>query len=303
VMPGEIRECNGCHSPRDGQQSINQGATGSYFPNTDESVNRGETMAQARARKDGQTGYVELDMDLVDNNIWPTVDEVTEFKYDELTTPKPINNASCETDWNWGDTKCRITITYELHIQPIFDASRVIVPLDPTDYRCTSCHNDDDPDVVPAGDLVLENGALNLNSMHVTVQAIRDNRTNPDRPASYEMLSVTRPQIEVAPNGGTRFIVVRDPVTDVPIDIDGNPIGETDFNNLQFIDQRGSLLGVNGVSRARNSRLVRMILGEIAPGSVDHTQLLTNGEKRIIIEWIDNGTQITNDLNIATSTP
>ena len=303
VMPGETRECNGCHSPRDGQQSINQGAAGSNFPNTDDVlVQIGETMAQARARS--EPGYVNLDMDLVDNNVWPTIDEVTEFKYDELTTPKPLNNASCEDNWNWGISKCRIIITYETHIQPIFEATRQRdLGAGMMDYMCTSCHNDDDPDVVPPGDLVLEN-ALNLNGMHVTVQAIRDNRTNPDRPPSYEMLSVTRPRAEVGPMGGTRFIVIRDPVTDVPIDVDGNPIGETDFNNLQFdAPARGALLSGTGVARARFSRLVRMILGEIAPGTVDHTQLLTDGEKRLILEWIDNGMQITNDLNIAVSTP
>ncbi|KPJ92754.1 MAG: hypothetical protein AMJ55_09315 [Gammaproteobacteria bacterium SG8_15] len=299
VMPGETRECNGCHSPRDGQQSINPGATGSSFPNTNQIVSLGETMAEARARK--EAGYANLDMDLIDNNNWPTIPEVTEYKYEELTTPKPINNVSCETNWDWGNTKCRITITYELHIQPIFDASRVILPGDTTDYRCTSCHNDDDPNVVPAGDLVLEGDPLGLNAMHVTVQAIRDNRTDPDRPPSYEMLSITRPRMEVAPNGGTRFIVVRDPVTDMPIDINGNIIGETDFGNLQFINQRGALLSGNGVARAKFSRLVGMILGEIAPGTVDHSQLLTNGEKRLITEWVDNGMQITNDLNIATT--
>jgi hypothetical protein len=147
--------------------------------------------------------------------------------------------------------------------------------------------------------------SLDINAAHVTVQLIRDNRTDGDRPASYEMLFVTRPRMETVPTGGTRFIVVRDPVTDQPIDVDGNIIGEADFGNLQFINQRPGMVS-GGVARARFSRLVQVITGDqmrlgdmTATPTVDHTLLLTDGEKRLIIEWIDNGGQVTNDPNFA----
>ncbi|WP_455207179.1 HzsA-related protein [Kaarinaea lacus] len=311
LMPGEVRECNGCHSPRDGQQTINPGAPGSQFPNTDDVLSLiGETMAEARARQDAGIGgtFAQLDMDIVDNNIWVTPDELTEFPYlgvNGLSTPSPVSDSACETDWNWVTSKCRINITYEQHIQPVWDATRMRdLGAGVLDYRCTSCHNDDDPNVVPAGHLALD-GSLDINPNHVTVQLIRDNRTDADRPASYEMLFVTRPRMEAVPTGGTRFIVQRDPVTDQPIDVDGNIIGEADFGNLQFINQRPGMVS-GGVARARFSRLVQVITGDqmrlgdlTTTPTIDHTLLLTDGEKRLIIEWIDNGGQVTNDPNVA----
>jgi hypothetical protein len=311
LMPGEVRECNGCHSPRDGQQTINPGAPGSQFPNTDDVLSLiGETMAQARARQDAGIGgnYVQLDMDIVDNNIWVTPDELIEYPYlgaNGLSTPSPVSDSACETSWNWVTSKCRINITYEQHIQPLWDATRMRdLGAGLLDYRCTSCHNDDDPNVVPAGHLALDS-TLDINPNHVTVQLIRDNRTDGDRPASYEMLFVTRPRMETVPTGGTRFIVVRDPATDQPIDVDGNIIGEADFGNLQFINQRPGMVS-GGVARARFSRLIQVITGDqmrlgdlTTTPTVDHTQLLTDGEKRLIIEWIDNGGQVTNDPNVA----
>ena len=265
-------------------------------------------MAEARARS--QIGYAGLKMDMIDNNVWVNPDEFTEFSYlgvNGLSTPSPVSDAACEADWNWGTSKCRINITYEDHIQPIWDATRNLdLGAGVMDYRCTSCHNDDDPNVVPAGHLALD-ATLDINPNHVTVQAIRDNRTDQDRPPSYEMLFATRPRMEVAPNGGTRFIVVRDPVTDLAIDRNDPTLtaGETDFGALDFIGQRPGMVS-GGVARARFSRLIQIITGDqmrlgdlTTTPTLDHTQLLTDGEKRLIIEWIDNGTQVTNDPNIA----
>ncbi|MGD8573162.1 MAG: hypothetical protein PVH98_11940, partial [Gammaproteobacteria bacterium] len=317
VKAGETRECNGCHSPRDGQQSINLGAQSSSFPNTDDILAQlDETMAEARyqrARGNPSIDYGPLTMDIIDNNVWVTPDEFTQFSYigvDGLTTTSPVNNASCETDWNWATSKCRIVINYAEHIQPIWEATRMRdLGAGLMDYRCTSCHNDDDPNVVPAGHLALDNAPLDLNVNHVTVQAIRENRTDGDRPPAYEMLFITRPRMEVDPNGGTRFVVVRDPMTDQPIDVDGNIIAETDFGNLQFIDQRPGMVS-GGAARARFSRLIQVLTGEqmrlgsmTTTPTVDHTQLLTDGEKRLVIEWIDNGGQVVNDPNDAALTP
>lgn len=304
LKPGEKRECNGCHSPRDGQQSINPGSPGSQFPNTDDVLTlAGETMAEARARQAQLNGieYAALSMDMVDNNIWVNPDELTEYSYlgaNGLVTPRPVSNNVCESDWNWYATKCRIVINYEEHIQPIWDAIRLRdIGNGLMDYRCTSCHNDDDPTSVPAGNLALD-ATSDININHTSVQAIRDNRTSQNRPASYEMLFITRPRMEVnANNDGTQFAVVRD-ANGQPIDVDGNIISETDFVNLQFINQRPPLVR-GGAAQARNSPLVQIITGEavgpITTPTIDHTQLLTDGEKRIIIEWIDNGGQVFND--------
>ncbi|MGD8569900.1 MAG: hypothetical protein PVJ39_17570, partial [Gammaproteobacteria bacterium] len=303
VKPGEQRVCNGCHSPRDGQQSINLGAQSSIFPNTEGVLAQlDETMAEARYKRSRSSNgtYGQLTMDLVDNDIWPVTDELTEITYAGVTVP-PVSNSNCETDWNWKTSKCRIVINYEQDIQPLWDADR---GPDITDgmgnvidsmYRCTRCHNDDDPNAVPPGYLVLDTGSNDINTNHVTVQAIRSNRTNTaDRPVSYDMLFISRPRIETITGGGTRFIVRRDTVTGQPIDADGNIIAETDYDNLQFIEPRPPAVR-GGAARARDSLLVDVITGDVPTATVDHTQMLSEGEKRLIIEWIDNGGQVYND--------
>jgi hypothetical protein len=310
VMPGEVKVCGGCHSPSDGQAPVNIGATTpSPFPNTVGFMTAevGETMAETRARLDCLAGctYQRLKRDLIYDDPWTDpalagrpADASFTIGYDPnwaMVVPSrtPITNpGSCnDTTWEWDGTFCRISINFPDHIQPILDD------------RCISCHNDNVPNALPPGNLVLESQIDPATSPRL--QAYRDARTDTDRLASYEFLFVTRPRMEVDPAGGRRFIVERDPVTGEPIDVDGNPIGETDIDNLQFINPRPGLVS-QGVARARHSPLLYVLTGdslvtgtEIATPLQDHTGLLSPEELRLIIEWTDNGTQNFNNLNSA----
>jgi len=305
VMPGETRVCGGCHSPGDGQAPINNGLDyDGPFPNTVNTMSalEGETMAETRARLDclGGCTYPKLKRDPVYDDPWtdPTLagraaDASFSISYNGLITTSPVSNAGAcnDTSWAWEGFFCRIAINFPIHLQEIID------------NRCISCHNDNDPNAIPPGNLVLESQIDPATSPRL--QAYRDARTDTDRLASYEFLFVSRPRMEAAPGGGRRFIVVRDPLTDQPIDVDGNLIGETDIDNLQFINPRPGLVS-QGVARARHSPLLYVLTGDplvtgtqIATPAQDHTGILTESELRMFIEWTDNGTQNYNGLNAA----
>jgi len=313
VMPGEVRVCNGCHSPRDGQQSINQGAPvdGLPFPNTNNNIAPllGETMAETLARLSclSDCTYQRLSSDIIYSDVWasPEVQQPTTIGYsgaEGLGTTSPIaggNATACETQWEWvGTSKCRIVINYEEHIQPIWEATRLRGLGDgPVDYRCTSCHNTRDItdaiDQVPGGHLDLKRDTLN----------------GANRLPSYDTLFNGRRILELDLNGNLRVKIERD-ADDNPLDANGQIIDENDVDNFVFPDQRPTLV-VGGVARARFSRLVQIITGDqmrlgdlqVADNTIDHANehpltnetLLTDGEKRLIIEWIDNGGHYFND--------
>jgi len=305
VMPGEVKVCGGCHSPNDGQAPVNIGATTvGPFPNTVNTMSAdvGETMAETRARLDCFAGctYPKLKRDMVYDDPWTDLnlagrdpDASFSLSYTGLISTSPVSNAGAcdDTTWEWEGFFCRIAINFPIHIQQILD------------NRCVACHNDNDPNAIPQGNLVLESQIDPATSPRL--QALRDARTDPDRLASYEFLFVSRPRMEPDPAGGRRFIVVRDPLTDQPIDVDGNLIGETDIGNLQFINQRPALV-TQGVANARRSPLQYVLTGdslvsgtEIVTPTMDHTTVLPPEELRMIIEWLDNGTQNYNGLNAA----
>jgi len=316
VMPGEVRVCNGCHSTRDGQQSINQGAPldGVPFPNTNNNImpQLGETMAETLARLSclSDCSYQRLDLDLIYNDIWldPQLQQPVTYSYsgvDGLVTSSPVsasNTASpstCEAEWTWGASKCRIVINYSDHIQPIWDEMRMRdVGAGLLDYRCTSCHNTrdvtDTMDQVPGG------------SLDITLDTLNENNRLP----SYDTLFQSRITWEVYPPppeiGVLRRRLVRDELNEsavIVIDDVVTPIADDDPRAVPLDPLRPAMVSA-GVARARFSRLVQVITGDqmrlgagqvVSTPTVDHTLLLTDGEKRLIIEWIDNGTHYFND--------
>jgi len=313
VMPGEVKVCGGCHSPNDGQAPVNIGATTvGPFPNTVNTMSAevGETMAETRKRLDcdfaGTTcSYPKLKRDMNYDDPWTDAglagrapDASFSISYNGLISTSPVSNAGAcnDTSWEWEGFFCRIAINFPTHIQAIFD------------NRCVACHNDNDPNVVPPGNLVLESQIDPATSPRL--QAYRDARTDTDRLASYEFLFVSRPRMEPDPAGGRRFVVTRNAAGQPIADLDGDGIaetvvGETDIDNLDFIDPRPSLVS-QGVARARHSPLQYVLTGdslvtgtEIATPTMDHTTVLQPEELRMIIEWLDNGTQNYNGLNAA----
>ena len=192
VRPGEVRECNGCHTAgstaphgridAEGEPA-NPGALAStHFPNT--SLNNrfgtpynppevGETMAEYYVRTkladSEEPDPLALSLDIVFEDEWtdpatgatPGTAINLEFGDPEslgannLLTDAPVPLGKCLIGW---DAECRTVINYMDHIQPIFEVARSITDSGGMvqDITCLNCHAPADPDgtaQVPAPDL------------------------------------------------------------------------------------------------------------------------------------------------------
>jgi hypothetical protein len=295
VMPGEVRTCNGCH---DGSKktshgradlfaSVNAGATttGAPFPNTDPALfaDFAEIMAETRARISCQTAATCSTIpsaNLIYDDVWtdPVAagrpkDASFSYLYSDMTTPAPVNPfclASSGTSPPWT-SRCRITIHYLQHIQPLWNLPRQTLAADGvtvlTDHTCILCHNTKDAAnkvQVPAGQLDLTDGASNADPNVVT---------------SYEELLFAHNQQQLI-MGALQDVMVTGPVdpvtglpTQVPVPVPGSM-------------SAGSALA----STAFFSRFD-------AGGS--HAGYLSPAELRLIAEWLDIGAQYYNDPFVA----
>ena len=193
LRPGQLLECNGCHVPLGG---ISHGrfdafdtawagatTTGAPFPNTDPALfvgEVGETMAQVRARISCGTdscSSLEPSMDIDFTDVW--TDEVAagrlrdpsfNYSYSDLTTTAPTSLNCITQPWS---ANCRSTIHYEMHVHPLWSASRPVidpvtmlpvidpVTMLPVTNDCINCHTPVDAAAaaqVPAGQLDLTDG-------------------------------------------------------------------------------------------------------------------------------------------------
>ena len=131
VRPGETRTCNGCHSPRRAESSINIAPIAGSHAN----AQGAETMAETRARINNEAAP-SLNTDAVFTEFWSVnLEQDFTLSLASLTTPVPDNGR----------------IDYVTHIQPLFEKDRGA-------DTCTSCHNNNlllDP---ISGGLTLEGG-------------------------------------------------------------------------------------------------------------------------------------------------
>lgn len=177
VRPGEVRECNGCHTANstaphgradaEAPSVYSGNLSGTNFPNTDLTdtltlPDVGETMAEyyVRAKRElPAVGNMKFDPLLQSIDLKYT-DEFTDptsgatpgndinIAYgipealgpDNLLTLAPVPFGSCLTEWS---ANCRIVINYEEHVQPMFEVART---LNDVDITCTNCHATTDPD-------------------------------------------------------------------------------------------------------------------------------------------------------------
>lgn len=221
VRPGEVLQCNGCHTRqselphgrRDAEfDSINTGAptTGLPFANTVASLDAdiGETMAEVFARK---RGVRTPSVDVIYTDEWsigPNPADDIALRYNDLTTSAPATNGCIA---NWSAT-CRVVINYEDHIQLIWEAPRTNDAAQSA--ICTDCHNRVNPvnsaAQVPAGQLELTSGPSN--------DALSNNGNNL-RIKSYQDLFIGDVVLEL--NAGANGLQRQQ----VPgFDADGNPI-------------------------------------------------------------------------------
>jgi hypothetical protein len=311
VRPGEVLECNGCHTRdvpantvrshgrRGSFDSVYAGATGGSFPNTNPGISVpevGATMADARSSNlsscvDATTmvNYcgpqsMNSSADVVYNEIWiPNAPPTASFIYghQSLTTPRPTN-AYCYPAWQ---ATCRITIHYATapgtpvrpgHIHPLWSVPRPAggVP-DPVTGEPTY------PDtctvchnrVSPADPAVAQ---LPAGSLELTDGVSAD---DPDQEGAYRALLFGRPELELVNNVVViRQVQVFDENGDPVLDDNGNPVFE-----------ENTLPPSMAAGNARGSRFFNVMNDGV------HQGMLTPAELRLLSEWLDIGAQYYND--------
>jgi hypothetical protein len=297
VRAGEVRDCNGCHTPTsefphgraDAEPpSTNSGAPldGSPFPNTEPALfaDAGETMAQTYTRING---IPNPDVDLVFDDVWtdPAVrakDPSFAYQYSDLSTPAPTPG-SCVTGWTAG---CRITIHYPMHIHPIWEVSRPVLDAMGVvvgDNMCTTCHGPVDAmgaAQVPAAQLDLSG---------------TPSPDEPDHLVSYRELLFGDNEQEIDPVTGMlidRLVQATDAA--------GNPLFQTDAQGNLILDANGDpipvlvTVGVGPSMSPAGAIASARFMSRFAPTGT-HAGWLTGAELKLISEWLDIGAQYYND--------
>ena len=327
VVPGETLECNGCHAVQNGvtplphqrkdaeAPSINSSIASTTVPNTINPDSAeiyigdiGETLAEVRFRHAASEPQVSANLRYAD--VWTdpavrAVDASFSYQYENMETPSPTS-PTCLPDSVW-DFKCRITINYPQHIQPLWELARSInINGVDTDVACTSCHSPFDETLqlarVPAGQL------------NLTRQLDPDD--NSQRVKSYLELFIADQGQELDEDGNIINRQIEVPV----LDENGDPLFETDGDGNQILDPVTGLpipitefiddpafrfnatMSGNGarasyfLQKMSDSTATRN--GSAAPGDadyVDHSAFMSKDELRLVSEWLDIGAQYFND--------
>jgi hypothetical protein len=107
------------------------------------------------------------------------------LRYSDLVTPAPAS-AGCQQQWT---PVCRTVIHYPTHIQPLWDATRVVLAADgvtvQADHTCVSCHSTQNA----AGQTQVPAGQLDLTGQPSTDE--------PDHFTSYRELLFTDNEQEI----------------------------------------------------------------------------------------------------------
>ncbi|WP_440904351.1 hypothetical protein ACMZOO_16265 [Catenovulum sp. SX2] len=309
LVAGETLQCTGCHDRSnpsthgrlDSQvEPINSGVTASGAFNggkTDLSAEIGETMAQAKWRLLGAQA-VKADMQLT--NVWtdtnnaaaqPELNEIN-LTYADLQTLQP-DGVVCFSQWQFY---CRISINYPWHIQPIWDLSREVFdpatvddenPVVIANNQCSACHAPQDADglaQVPPGQLELTDSASPQQARHFT---------------SYRELMFNDVEQEVVEG------ILQDRLIQ-QTDGEGNLVFEVDEEGELILDENEqpipvlttvTVRNILSTSGARSSARFFQLFNEFDADAqtVDHTNMLTPAELRLIAEWLDLGGQYYNN--------
>ncbi|RDH83111.1 MAG: hypothetical protein DIZ80_12710 [endosymbiont of Galathealinum brachiosum] len=322
VNAGDTSTCSGCHVHTNGvlplphgrldaeAASINTGAPsdGYIYPNTqnpvtmsDYLVNFGDTMAEALSRAQPESSNPSINIEFID--VWtdPTIPALTPdatfnitysgvptAELSSLTTPAP-NTAPCETQWN---AACRTVINYQEHIQPIWDVDRSDINGINPDNTCTNCH----ATVDSVGVVMVPAGQLDLTATDPSDEEVQHIE-------SYRELFFNDNFQDISGN-----ILIDVLITQLAFDDDGNPV--LDANGVQLTEQvpdpgreLSPSMNANG---ARVSYFIEKMTqtelnaGRALPslsdaGVVNHANMLTPAELRLISEYLDIGGQYFNN--------
>lgn len=294
VAPGELLECNGCHTGNSevphgrtgaGPQPVNVGAStvGLPFPGTsplapegmdDFGVLMGETMAEAYTEN---YGIRTLNPDIRYIDEWQTpADPANEISlaYEDLETLKPIKE-SCEGEWS---AACRIVINYEANIHPLWSVQRSKENPDPEedeDRTCTTCHNSVDAD----GEVMIPEAQLDLSNGPST--------DDPDHYKSYRELLFNDNEVEEVEG----ILIDRLVDSDQPaLDEEGEPLIDEEGNTI-FVQVTVRVRPTMNTAGALRSNAFFDLFSE--GGS--HDGDLSPVEIKLISEWLDLGGQYFND--------
>ena len=291
VRPGETKQCNGCHTD---ESELPHGRLDAEAPSINTGgpfsglapgfvVDPGNTMAEANAAANGIPAPL---ADIVFEDIWTDIarrspDPAFELRYQDLSTPAPINSA-CAPTWQ---SNCRITIHYESGIHPIWAVDRQTLDADGItvlqDFTCTSCHSDTDAmgmPQVPVAQLDLTDGASNDEPDHF--KSYRELLFNDNEQILDNGVLVDRLEPAVDNNGNLIFETDEDGV--LILDGAGNPIPVLrTFNVSPTLNTAGAISSAEFFARFR------------AGGT--HAGYLTPAELKLVAEWIDIGGQYYND--------
>jgi Hydrazine synthase alpha subunit middle domain len=260
VRPGELRTCDGCHSPRRGSP-INSGAVRETQPAgllaaMASAHQSGESMAETRVRMHADAAM--LSPDMVSTDVWADTSKAgvtarpsVALKFtgnanpaDDLVTPVPTNGV----------------INYPQHIQPLWTRDRGA-------NTCTSCHNASD-------------------HTDLTASIGGDGRV-----VSYDRLMIGDPQLDASGRPVIFFddgvpMIARLPALVNTAASEGEALGLARKSRLIEI-----LSGQTLMSDA-SARSVHPNPPATAP---DHSKMLNAAEKRLVAEWIDTGGKYYND--------
>jgi len=264
ARPGEVRSCDGCHSPRKGA-AINSGTIANTIPqawqaNLAAAHLPGFTMAQTRGNYWATTNN---DTNPVDNPVYTLSPNMT---YTDVWAANPSQaRAAIQIDYSGlittaPSTTGPIIINYPDHIQPLWSKSRGA-------NTCTTCHSASD-------------AKLNLSA---TIAGT-------GRMVSYENLMV-----------GAPVIVNGQPVLQVQ---DGVQVVETGPALVYSTASEGQAVGLARSSRLVEILSGQLLMSSSdaqaafptppAPAP-SHVGMLNASEMRLVTEWIDLGGKYYND--------
>jgi len=328
VLPGDTLTCNGCHvhdpnSPTpevhgraDGTApSINSGIQTFTYVNTEIpgsgnpyfSLNFGETMAEVRFDRVGSAvpaapePVLNADLNFVDYWTDPAATAPVpavpySYSYDDLDPSilspappaKPLRNTNCNNTlpqpWRHN---CRITINYPRHIHEIWQLNRgaadLFTPLAPANPDPA------DPTNTPlVSDIVNTDGILDDTCVSCHTSVVANVARLP-----YGQLDLTTDPNQ---NPADFFRAFRELLfNDQGQEIDG-------MGNLVDINPAVGVPASMSANGARSSFFIEKMTGTeldapraLPAGTVDHTNMLTGAELKLISEWLDLGAQNFND--------
>ena len=270
VRPGEVMQCNGCHSA-DGNTS--HGREGLFNPENAGNAS-GETMAQVLYGANTDCANTPCSaaaptVDVIYNGTGAAGDTSINLAYSKMTTPAPTVPQTCENNWT---AVCRITINYAASAAGAANTSPAIIdPLwtvDRATHTCVNCHTatrTQNVTCTPASTGVPVTVALGV--------------------APAGGLELDADPAQVATNQLRAYVQLVATHASPTFSLDPECVSVTTNNDIPPSIASGS---------AANSHFFQVLTGR-SVGTVNHKAYMTASELRLVAEWADVGAQYYNN--------